>query len=160
MAKRRYYLTKREVNDIHAYMDERDDPARNVRLRAVLMYGTGSPVEEILEQVGCSRSSLLSWCRAYRFRGLSGLEDQRRGGNNARLTDGQIADLTRRLQIYSPRSIFGQKASTSDGQQWMVEDLFKAIKLWYGVVYQSRSSYYKILEMCAADKEQAETTSP
>jgi transposase len=118
------------------------------------MYGTGSPVEEIQRQFGCSRSSLLSWCRTYRFKGLSGLEDQRQGGNNARLTDGQIADLTRRLQTYTPRSVFGQKTSTQDGLQWTVEDLYKAIKLWYGVIYHSRSSYYKLLDMCAPNNEQ------
>ena len=158
MAERRYWLTKREINDLRSYMEECTDPRLLIRLRVVLMYGTGSPVEEILMQSGCSRSSLVSWCRAYRFRGLSGLEDQRRGGNNARLTDGQIADLTRRLQIYTPMSVFGQKASTPDGQQWTVEDLFKVIKLWYGVIYQSRSSYYKLLDICAPKSELIDAT--
>jgi transposase len=123
------------------------------------MYGTGSPLEEILEQAGCSRSSLLNWCRAFRFRGLAGLHDDRQGGNNARLTDGQMNDLARRLRLYTPRSIFGQRTSTQEGQQWNVEDLFKAIKLWYSVVYQSRASYYRLLEICAPKDEPIDITS-
>ena len=134
-------------------MEEPIDNRLHARLHAVLMYGTGLPVEEILKQIGCSRSSLLNWCRDFRFRGLAGLEDERRGGNNARLTDGQVNDLARRLRLYTPRSVFGQKTGTPEGQQWIVEDLYKAIKLWYGVVYQSRASYYKLLETCAPSSD-------
>jgi transposase len=151
MAKRKYPLTTREVNYIRYYLEETIDPRVRTRLRAVLMYGTGLPLEEILGQAGCSRSSLLNWCRSFRFRGLAGLHDDRQGGNNARLTDGQINDLARRLRLYTPSSIFGQRASTPEGQQWKVEDLFKAIKLWYSVVYQSRASYYRLLEICAPE---------
>jgi transposase len=123
-------------------------------LSAVLSYGTGTPVEEIQARLGCSRSCLMNWCQAYRSMGLEGLEDKRRGGNNARLTKPQLEDLSYRLMVNTPRMIYGQQATSPDGKTWTVEDLYKAIKTWYGVVYQSRASYYNLIAAYTQAKQQ------
>jgi transposase len=84
----------------------------------------------------------------YRTGGIAALDDQRRGGNSAKLTHQQIADLSRKLRQYTPRSLFGPQAVTPDGQAWSVADLRRVIQGWYGVTYQSIVSYYTLFARC------------
>jgi len=58
-----------------------------MRYQAVWMYAKGYHVAEILEINGCSRMSLMNWCRAYREAGPEELEDQPTGSNNAKLNE-------------------------------------------------------------------------
>jgi transposase len=125
------------------------------RLQAVLMYGKGQPIGEIRAQLGCSRSSVLKWCQVYRQSGLEGLLDQRRGGNNARLSSTQVEELFQRLSQTTPGEALG-KASSSEGQQWTVKDLYRVVYQWYGVSYLSPSSYYSLLERYHAAGEGGE----
>jgi transposase len=45
----------------------------------------------------------------------------------------------------TPWVVFGNGSATPDGRYWTSKDLYKALKLWYGITYQSRSSYYNLL---------------
>jgi len=148
MAKRRFQLTEEQVKELtQAYRGCRDGATRT-RYQAVRLYGTGYPVEEVKEITGCSQTSLMDWCRIYRTQGPAGLVDKRRGGNRAKLKPAQLEDLRIRLQQYTPADLFGPTAATADGQFWTVEDLQRATELWYGVCYQSRTSYYGLFDRC------------
>lgn len=124
------------------------DGLQRTRVQAVRLYGLGYAVTEIQTITGCARSSLMEWCRAYLEHGLAGLDDHRRGGNSAKLSRDQVADLGRKLHQYTPRSLFGPDAATPDGQAWTVADLRHAVVHWYGVTYQSAVSYATLFDRC------------
>jgi transposase len=149
-------ITEVEEQQLLAQLESCEDQAARSRLKAVILYRRGQAIEQVLEEVGCSRSSLLKWYRVYRLQGPQGLFDHRRGGNNARLAAEQIDDLTQRLEHLTPRDLFGAKTAIPDGQHWTVEDLCNAIWLWYGVSYKSRNSYYKLLRVCLPKSQQVE----
>jgi transposase len=111
-------------------------------------------VKDIKKKVMCSRSSLMNWCQLYRANGIQGLVDGRRGGNNAKLSQLQVNDLVKRLKQYTPWMILGDACSTPEGKYWTAKDLFTAIKVWYGVTYRSRSSYYNLLERIGIKPEE------
>jgi transposase len=77
---------------------------------------------------GCSRTSLMEWWSKYRHEGGSGLDDHRLGGNSAKLSVAQVTDLAQRLQIYSPRQLFGRQGGSPVGQFWTVPELQRAVK--------------------------------
>ena len=145
MAKRKFILTEREAQTLRARYDRSSKGITRSRYQAVWMYGTGYPVSEIEKLVGCCRSSLMNWCRTYQTRGAEGLEDERGGGNNTKLTAAQREDLKNRLQSYTPAMIFGLQAATKDGQFWTVADIQRAVETWYGVTYRSANSYRQLL---------------
>jgi transposase len=148
MARRVFRLGEEAVLELkRVYAGCRDGPTRT-RYQAVRLYGTGYPVEEVMEITGCSRTSLMEWCRKYRSDGAIDLEDKRVGGNRAKLTPAQIKDLRVRLCTYTPADLFDSTAATEDGQFWTVEDLKRAIQRWYGVSYRSRSSYPRLFARC------------
>jgi len=148
MARRLFQLDQEEIQELkHAYAGCRDGPTRT-RYQAVRLYGAGYPAEEVIEITGCSRTSLMEWCRKYRIEGLTDLEDKRVGGNRAKLTPAQIEDLRARLCTYTPADLFDFTAATEDGQFWTVEDLKRAIRRWYSVNYRSRSSYPRLFARC------------
>ena len=146
--KRRFQLSDKQANELlGAYAQTKDGPTRT-RCQAVRLYGLGYPTQEVLKITNCSRASLMEWCRAYRRHGVAGLEDKRRGGNNAKLTPAQVEGLSERLHRYTPRELFGVSAATGDGQFWSVPDLQRAIEEWYGVTYTSQSSYCRLFARC------------
>jgi len=148
MARRRFQLTNKEERELTAaYHASRDGPTRT-RYQAVKLYGTGYPTQEVMEITGCSRTSLMEWCRGYRHGGVEALLDKRVGGNRAKLTATELDDLGKRLREYTPASLFGPTAATVDGQFWTAPDLRRAIEQWYGVTYQSPSSYYRLFDSC------------
>jgi transposase len=148
MARRQFQLTEEQVKELtYAYQNCKHGPTRT-RYQAVRLYGTGYPVKEVIGITGCSRTSLMDWCRIYRTYGTTGLVDKRRGGNRAKLKPAQIEELKARLRQYTPADLFGSTAATADGQFWTVEDLQRATQQWYGVCYQSRTSYYSLFDRC------------
>ena len=144
MAKRELQLTATQEKELVAvYRNCRDGQTRT-RYQAVRLYGTGYAVKEIEEITECRRSSLMEWCRTYREAGVRGLVDKRVGGNRAKLTPPQVQEVSERLRVYTPRDLFGGETHTEEGQFWTVEDLHRAIEQWYGVSWQSRTSYYNL----------------
>ena len=90
----------------------------------------------------------MEWCRNYRAEGIAGLVDKRVGSNDAKRTQSQIHQLKSRLHTYTPAQLFGESAATADGRFWTVPDLGRAILHWYGVSYQSPSSYLRYFNIC------------
>ena len=156
MAKRKFQLTEDQVRELsYAYGSCKDGPTRT-RYQAVRLYGTGYPTKEVTKITGCSRITLMEWCRNYRSQGIAGLSDRRVGGNAARLTHSQIYELSEKLHTYTPAQLFGESAATADGQFWTVPDLRRAILRWYGVSYQSPSSYLRYFDICGFSYQRPE----
>lgn len=148
MAPPRFHLTPEAAQDLQAAeFAEKDGPTR-ARMQSVRLYGLGFSVAPIQTATGISRSRLFECCRAYRERGIDALIDQRRGGNNRKLTPEQVADLREQLHRYTPRSLFGPAAATPTGQFWTVTDLARAIEHWYGVRDESLTSYRSLFGRC------------
>jgi transposase len=98
----------------------------------------------------------MDWNRQYRDQGLEGLLDQRDGRNRAKLTREQTAELSAKLRMYTPRDLFGPDTHTASGQHWTVEDLARAVQRWYGVSWQSRTSYHTLFARCTFTYQRTE----
>lgn len=156
MAKREFHLTESEIQGLkRAYDQCKDGPTRS-RYLAVRLYGSGYAEKEVLDISGGSRSSLMNWCRRYKAYGLAGLSDKRVGGTRARLSRVQIEELKARLHSYTPAQLFGYDAASADGQFWTVPDLVRGLEQWYGVVYQSLSSYTQLFDVCGFSYQRTE----
>jgi len=60
------------------------------------------------------------------------------------------------LHQYTPKERLGHKASTTDGQFWTVADLALVVRERYGVEYQSRTSYSRLLHLCGFSYQKTE----
>lgn len=148
MARKRYELTEKQINELQGVYHQAKDGLTRSRYQAVRLYALGYGVAEIMEITGCSRTSLLEWWRNYRQQGLSALADKRVGGNAAKLSQLQIEDLCERLHLYTPCQLFDFEAAASDGQFWTVADLKRAVARWYGVRYRSATTYQRLFAQC------------
>ncbi len=156
MAKRTFNLTEPEILELRAaYQQEKDGPTRT-RYQAVQMYGQGYPVSEIQVWTGCARSSLLEWCAKYLQAGVEGLQDHRGGSRTHKLTPAQRAEVRDKLLAYTPFDVLGPQAQTASGIHWTVADLYQAVAKWYGVTYQSRTSYLNLFLACGFSYQRTE----
>ncbi len=158
MRQRIFTLSDQAVRALEAAYQVTKNGAERTRLQAVRLYGQGYKVEQIQTICGIARSSLMDWCRAYRRDGIAALSDHREGGNSAKLNSEQVADLSNKLRLYTPRSLFGRDTATADGNVWTVSDLKRAVVFWYDVTYQSPTSYYTLLARCHFTHQQPATT--
>jgi transposase len=156
MAKRKFTLTKEERKELLQAYRVCKDAGTRTRYQAVRLYGEGYLEAEIEQITGCSRTSLMEWCRAYREDPSQGLVDKRAGGNRAKLSQLQIEALQQILHQYTPKERLGAKASTLTGQYWNVEDLAELVRVHYGVAYQSRASYIQLLHVCGFSYQKTE----
>jgi transposase len=148
MSKRIFRLTEEQANELHAaYLHCRNADTKT-RYQAVRLYGLGYAVAQIKDICGCSTTSLMEWCRAYREHDLSGLVDHRIGGNHARLKPAQIEAIHKQLHTYTPAQLLGSDNSTANGQFWTIADLAVLLERDYGVVYQSPTSLRTLLHRC------------
>jgi len=99
MVKRKFVLTEQERKELTQACRQCKDTNTRTRFQAVHLYGEGHPEKEAEEITGCSRASLMEWCRAYRRDAAQNLVDKRAGGNSAKLTKYQIEDLQQRYRI-------------------------------------------------------------
>ena len=156
MTKRKFKLAEAEGKELLRSYQVSKDAARRTRYQAVRLYGEGYREKEIERITGCSRTSLMEWCRAYRKDQSQGLVDKRVGGNSAKLSKLQLEELQQRLHQYPPKELFGARASTADGQFWTVEDLTHMVREQYGVEYKSRTSYTSLLSLCGFSYQKTE----
>jgi transposase len=156
MATRKFRLTDAQTAELRQAYDRTKDGPTRTRYQAVRLYGTGYPVAQIAEITGCSRTSLLDWCRLYRAHGVRGLVDGRVGGNRAKLTPEQREMVRTNLHQYTPRQLFGPETATPDGQFWTVPDLKRAVQSWFGVTWRSPASYLALLADCGFSYQRAQ----
>jgi transposase len=146
MATRKFTLTDAQRTELRlAYEQCKDGPTRT-RLQAVRLYGSAYPLAQVQEITGCSRTSLMDWCRHYRSNGLAALRDRRSGGNRAKLTPAQRQSVRATLQQYTPRQLLGPQAATSDGQFWTISDLKRFVETSFDVTWDSPTSYLTLLK--------------
>jgi transposase len=148
MSRKRFTLSKDEEKALEAAYSVCQDGQTKTRYQAVRLYGNGYAVQEIAEITGCSRPSLMEWCRSYRQGGIAGLLDKRRGGNRAKLTAAQVEEVQRHLHRYTPAQLFGAAQCHGDGSFWTIADLAHYLGQRYGVRYQSQTSYRALLARC------------
>ncbi len=153
MRKRQFKLNEAEVKALQGAYHNSDDPLARIRFQAVRLYGQGYQVEEIERICGCSRPSLLEWCRDYRQEGLAGLLDHRQGGNAAKLKPLQLEALQALLQRYTPAQLFGQANCCGDGVFWTVPDLQRLVQERFSVIYRSRTSYRSLFAKCGLSRQ-------
>jgi len=157
MVKRKYALTPEELAELtRAVEGAGNDPAYN-RLRAVLAYANGEKWTELIAHYRISRSTLLGWYRTYRRRGSQALITQRPAGTTPRLTTIQTAEMLRRLAATTPAEVFPEPEFT-DHIMWTAKTLFRVIRMWYGVVYSSPTTYYSLLARLRGDSNKPEAT--
>jgi len=156
MAQREFTLTEQEIIDFQRAEEATQKVRELKRLQAVRLYGTGQPVQMIQTVTGCSWRALMDWCQAYRERGLDGLKSHWQGKNALKLTREQRADLKARLDRYRPHQVLSPEVRLSQGQFWTVSDLKIVVHQWYGITYQSDTSYRTLLHECCFSQQQTE----
>lgn len=148
MAKRQFHLSKEEIEAIRQREHETDDPQELKRLQAVRTYGSQVPIHQITAVVGCSQDRVRHWSHRYKQDGLDGMRSQWSTQNAAKLTVDQKVEIKQRLHAHAPDEVLSAKVRISQGEFWTVSDLQVAVKQWYGVVYQDRDSYRRLLHSC------------
>ena len=148
MNRRKFKLKEEEVNELQWAERHCKDGQTRGRYQSVRLYGVGYAVAEIEEITGCSRPSLMEWCRAYGETGIAGLVDKRFGGNRALLQAEEVEEVQRLLHMYTPIQLLGEESCQGNGQFWEVRDLALLVRQRYGVVYKSRTSYYQLFAKC------------
>jgi transposase len=156
MPRKRFEITKQDMDELRCAYRQTKDAATRTRYQAVMLYMQHYSVDEICQITGCHRNSLMEWCRKYRQQGVDGLRDHRGGPHRAKLSAEQVLELGEKLQQYCPRTLLGGNTYTASGQHWTVEDLAQAIQRWYGVVWDSRSSYHRLLARCGFSYQRTE----
>jgi transposase len=156
MPKQRFQITEQETNDLWQAYRQTKDAATRTRYQAVWLYVQNYPVDEICQITGGQRTSLMEWCQKYRQQGVAGLTDHRGGSHRAKLSDEHVMELGEQLKLYCPRDLFGANTQTASGQHWTVEDLAQAVQHWYGVSWDSRSSYHRLLAHCGFTYQRTE----
>jgi transposase len=148
MRNRQFKLSEEARNELRGAYHNCDDPLAKIRFQAVRLYGEGCSTQDIESICGCSRSSLMEWCRAYRRDGVTGLLDHRNGGNHTKLKPHQVAEIQLLLECYTPAQLLGQEQCVGAGEFWTVPDLAHIVRVRTGVVYQSATSYRNLFDKC------------
>ena len=156
MAKRQFTLTEAEQNALRRAEGQASDARTVKRLQAVRLYGSGDAVSEIMAVTGCSWRALMDWCAAYRREGPSGLNSKWQGENALKLSREQRADLRDKLGQYKPSQVLEAEVRISQGEFWTVSDVALVIERWYGVKYQCRESYARLLHECHFSQQQTQ----
>jgi transposase len=61
------------------------------------------------------------------------------------MTGQQRSDLAEKLRQYRPDQVMSAEIRVSHGQFWTISDLKVVVEEWYGVTYQSDTSYRNLL---------------
>lgn len=96
MKHRRFNLTDDEIRALEVAERETREALALRRLQGVRMYGNGLDMKLIQQVTGAARRTLEDWVRAYRARGIDGLQPGWKRGNYInfkRLTPHLIAAL-------------------------------------------------------------------
>jgi len=157
MSRNRITLTKAQRAELRVAYDTSRDGLTRMRMLGVRLYGEGERTERIIEIVGCSRSSLMNWLRAYRIEGVIGLYDKRKGGNAAKLSTEQLEHLQNQVHQYTPKQLFSQDDYVGSGDYWSVPTVTTLIERTYGVVYTSPNSYRNLLKQCGLSLQKPAT---
>lgn len=156
MAKRQFELTAEETAALRQAEQQTHDVRELRRLQAVRLYGNGVSVEEIMNVVGCGPCSPRQWASEYRRAGPTALRTKWQGSNANKLSPDQRLDLATKVEQYTPDQVIGSGIRVERGAFWTVSDLRIVVEQWYGVTYQSETSYRSLLAQCGLSYQKAE----
>ena len=149
MVNRQLTLDEQEIAALKQAADRTKDPAELKRLQSMRLYGTGQPVQKIAEIVDTSVPSIYRWATWYKRGGLAELQTKYEGNQNAaKLSRKQKTELREKLHQYKPDAVLPPDMRVSQGEFWTISDLKVAIRYWYGVTYQSDTSYRELFKAC------------
>lgn len=157
MAHRKFRLDEREQAQLRYAYESTPAAEERRRLQVVRLYGEGKPASEIQAITGCSYGSLMRWRRSYERGGIAALSDKRAGGNRAKLTQAQRAEVKQKVNQYRPDQVLPPEVRVSRGVFWTVSDLKLVVERWYGVEYQSNTSYLTLLQDCRLSQQKVES---
>jgi transposase len=140
MRTRALRLTETEIAALKQAENETKRPNELRWMQAVRLFGSGMPIEHVMEVTGLSERTIQRQAARFREAGVSGLRERRKGGNNALLTAQQRAEVAEKLHQYRPVDL-----KISQREYWTVSDLAVVLEQWYGVVYQAADGYYDLL---------------
>jgi len=145
MKHRRFKLTGDEIRALEAAEGETREALALRRLQGVRMYGSGLDMNLIRQVTGAARRTLEDWVRAYRAQGIDGLQPGWKGGNNRKLAGAVREELTAKLNQMRVAQALTEEERGSHSQFWTIEAVERVVEKWYGVRYQSRESYRRLL---------------
>lgn len=157
MAHREFQLSEEQHRELKAAEQATKKVSDVKRLIAVRLYGEGYQTEEIEAIVGCTWRSLMRWVEDYQRDGVAGVLDQRQGGNRARLSAKQRAQVKERLNSYRPDQLLPPDVRVEQGAFWTVSDLKIAVSVWYDVTWHSDTSYRSLLHEASFSRQQTES---
>jgi transposase len=158
MAQRLFELSEGQRGELRRAYDTAQDTRYQQRVQAVRLYGEGCSVNDIQSITGCSERSLMRWCEHYRAKGLDGLVSLWRGGNHARLSQAQRAEVIAKVQQYRPDQVLNAEVRVSRGAFWTVSDLRIGVKACYGVTWRSDNSYRTLIGQAGLSLQRTENT--
>lgn len=156
MAKRQFQLTEAEQQALRRAERQTRDAYELRRLQAVRMYGSGLATSAISDLLDCDARRIREWSQKYRQKGVDGLKSQWQGQNTLKLSRTQRADLKSRLRENRPDEVIGGEVRVSVGQFWTVSDLQIVVWRWYGVRYETVTSYQRLLHECGFSYQKTE----
>ena len=156
MAKRKIEQAEQEIRKLRLAADNTKDAKEMKRLQAVRLYYDGRAVSDIVQIVECGERSLFRWVADYQREGIAGLKSKYKGGNSAKLSREQKNEIREKLHTYRPSQVLSPEVRISQGDYWMVSDLRIAVQEWYGVTYQTATSYRTLLKECGFSLQRAE----
>ena len=156
MAKRKFELTETEIAAFRQAEQQTRDVRELKRLQAVRLYGSGEGVATIQRLTGCGPVSPCQWAMDYGRGGLAALRTQWRGGNANKLTAEQRRDLVAKLEQYTPEQVIAPEVRIERGVFWTVSDVQMVVAQWYGVTYQSETSYRSLLHTSGLSYQKVE----
>lgn len=148
MSRQRKKLREEQVKELQAAQLSSEDAALAQRYQAVRLYGLGYALEMIQEICKCGLASLWEWNRKYHKQGVSGLVDQRQGGNHAGLQPLQLETLHGWLHAYKPNQLLSPPEYQGNGEFWSLSAVACLVEKRFGVRYKSRTSYRNLLVKC------------
>jgi transposase len=148
MAQRQFHLTNDEIQALRQAEQQTRDARELRHFQGVRLYGSGTPLQTLLNLLGCGESTLREWVSRYRQSGIDGLRKGWDGQNANKLSDEQRADLRQRLHDSRPDQVLPAPQRVDAGPFWTVDDLRLAVQLWYGVTYKDNGSLRKLFRRC------------
>jgi transposase len=156
MKHRQFNLTNDEIRALEVAEAETREALALRRLQGVRMYGSGLDMKLIRQVTGAARRTLEDWVRAYRARGVKGLEPGWKGGNNRKLAVDIREELVAKLKQMTVAQALTEEERGSHSPFWTIKAVERVVEKWYGVRYQSRESYRGLLVEAGLSVQQPE----
>ncbi len=132
------------INQLTEFIQENKNPRELKRALAVKMALLGKPYSQISNLLGMHFSSITSWKQRFTAQGLKGIKLGYQGSKSY-LTLKNRAEAIRWLKTRT---------------YWDLEELVTYLDEHYGVIYQSKQSYYQLLSSASISWKKSQKVNP